>query len=508
MLFLKLSEDPIISFQAYRTLSGSQHFFENPLADLLKTAIATDANDTVLQFYKQVAGRVPAYKNFLEQQGINPPAIETFADFQQLPLLTKENYCQAFPLAQRCWLGRLETCDLLAMSSGSTGNPTVWPRSIGDEYAIAQRFEQVFRDSFQAKERRTLAVVCFPMGTWVGGLFTTNCCRHVANKGYPITVIAPGNQPSEILRVVKALGPEFEQVVLLGYPPFIKTVVDQGLNQGFDWSALKPKLVLAGEVFSEEWRTLMGDRLGMANVVTDTASLYGTADAGVLGNETPLSITIRRFLATRPELSQALFGQERLPTLVQYDPTQRFFEVQNGSLLFSGDSSVPLIRYHIADTGGIISYADLMAFLKQHGFDPLRQLPNPELAYALPFVYVFSRANFVLSFYGANLYPENVAIGLEQPEIRDQVTGKFVMAIDQDPDQNPYLAIAVECAANVNPTDLNPSIIAQTIKDQICRLNSEFAHYVPTASQFPRISLHPLGDPTYFPPGVKHRYTR
>jgi len=501
-------ENSEISCQAQQALNSGQHFFTTPLADLLKTAIATDANQAVLQLFQQVVTEVPAYANFLQQQSINPANIKTLADFQQLPLLTKENYCQAFPLAQRCWLGRLETCDLLAMSSGSTGNPTVWPRSMGDEYAIAQRFEQVFRDSFQAKERRTLAVVCFPMGTWVGGLFTTNCCRHVANKGYPITVIAPGNQPPEILRVVKALGPEFEQVVLLGYPPFIKTVVDQGLNQGFDWSALKPKLVLAGEVFSEEWRTLMGDRLGMGNVVTDTASLYGTADAGVLGNETPLSITIRRFLATRPALSQALFGQERLPTLVQYDPTQRFFEVQNGSLLFSGDNGVPLIRYHIADTGGIVSYADLMAFLQRQGFDPLQHLEQPETAYALPFVYVFSRANFVLSFYGANLYPENVAIGLEQPEIRDQVTGKFVMAIDQDADQNPYLAIAVECAAKVDPTDLDPSVIAQVIKHQICRLNSEFANYVPINAQFPRITLYPLGDPTYFPPGVKHRYTR
>ncbi|MFM1843706.1 MAG: hypothetical protein RLZZ490_2449, partial [Cyanobacteriota bacterium] len=162
----------------------------------------------------------------------------------------------------------------------------------------------------------------------------------------------------------------------------------------------------------------------------------------------------------------------------------------------------------IADTGGIVSYADLMGFLQQQGFDPLSHLEQPETAYALPFVYVFSRANFVLSFYGANLYPENIAIGLEQPELRDQVTGKFVMAIDQDADQNPFLAIAVECAANVNPEDLNTEAIAEIVQRQICRLNSEFAHYVPPLAQSPRLTLHPLGDPTVFPPGIKHRYTR
>ena len=70
------------------------------------------------------------------------------------------------------------------------------------------------------------------------------------------------------------------------------------------------------------------------------------------------------------------------------------------------------------------------------------------------------------------------------------------------------MVIAVECAANINPADLNPSIIAQVIQTQICRLNSEFSHYVPPLAQSPRITLYPLGDQTYFPQGVKHRYTR
>jgi hypothetical protein len=40
------------------------------------------------------------------------------------------------------------------------------------------------------------------------------------------------------------------------------------------------------------------------------------------------------------------------------------------------------------------------------------------------------------------------------------------------------------------------------------RLNSEFAHYVPPERQLPLIELAPLGEPTWFPVGVKHRYTR
>jgi phenylacetate-coenzyme A ligase PaaK-like adenylate-forming protein len=145
--------------------------------------------------------------------------------------------------------------------------------------------------------------------------------------------------------VLPELAPHFEQVVLLGYPPFVKDVVDTGLAAGFDWSRHTVKLVLAGEVFSEEWRDLMAERAGLGDPTRDSVSLYGTADAGVLGNETPLSVTIRRFLAARPELARELFGDSRLPTLVQYDPGSRYFESHDGTLLFSGENGIPLIRY-------------------------------------------------------------------------------------------------------------------------------------------------------------------
>jgi phenylacetate-CoA ligase len=80
-------------------------------------------------------------------------------------------------------------------------------------------------------------VVCFALGTWVGGMYTAACCRHLAAKGYPITVATPGNDLAEILRVVPELAPHFDQVVLAGYPPFVKHVIDAGLARGVDWAA-------------------------------------------------------------------------------------------------------------------------------------------------------------------------------------------------------------------------------------------------------------------------------
>jgi phenylacetate-CoA ligase len=485
------------------------NFLHTPLETKLQQHLHTEPAIAALELFHNVAANVPAYKTFLTQNGINPANIQTPADFRALPPLTKENYLQRFSLAELCRNGKIHINDFIAASSGSTGKPTFWCRFFTDELDIATRFEQIFHDSFFADSKPTLAVICFTLGTWVGGMFTSNCCRYLASKGYPITVITPGNNKDDILRVVSELGMAFEQVVFLGYPPFLKDVIDTGISRGVEWQQYNLKLVTAGEVFSEEWRNLVAERIGSQNPCYDFASLYGTADAGVLGNETPLSICIRRFLAANPEAAKALFGESRLPTLVQYDPICRFFEVEDKTLFFSGDNGIPLLRYNIFDNGGIITYNAMLEFLAGWGFNPIshegigqRGIRN------LPFVYVFGRSNFTVSFFGANIYPENVTVGLEQAGIREWVTGKFVLQVIEDDDKNRFLKVTVELAPGVKGSEEKRQLATDSILSQLKRLNSEFANYVPFEYQTPQITLRLHGDAEYFPIGVKHRYTR
>ncbi|MFN8479319.1 MAG: hypothetical protein U0074_16015 [Kouleothrix sp.] len=63
------------------------------------------------------------------------------------------------------------------------------------------------------------------LATWVGGMFTAK--RYVTyfrRAGYPLTVITPGNNREEILRVVGELGPAYDRRAN-GLPrPFLKTL--------------------------------------------------------------------------------------------------------------------------------------------------------------------------------------------------------------------------------------------------------------------------------------------
>lgn len=487
-----------------------EQFYANSLDQVLEQAATVSIEQKLLALFNKTASSVPAYQTYLQEHQFDPQAITTLAHYESLPLMTKAAYMQRFPLAQRCYGGNLFSADRIAVSSGSTGQPGFWPRSAADELSITVRFEQVFADSFQAEQRTTLAVVCFALGNWVGGIFTTSCCWHLARKGYPMMVATPGNNKAEIFRVVKELAPQFEQTVLLGYPPFIKDVLDAGRLEGIDWAAFQTKLVFAGEVFSEEWRELVSRTTGADKICFASASLYGTADGGVLGNESPFSIAVRRWLAQQPDAAHALFGEARLPTLVQYDPRSRYFEVHNGTLVVSGDSSLPLVRYHIADKGGIFSYDQLWAFLSEHGVQTCSALGLPEnfTPRTLPFVYVFGRVDFTVSYYGANIYPENITVGLEQAEFTSYVSGKFVLETQEDLQGDKYLLVTIELLPGVVVSEALGNDLAKSIREQVVRLNSEFANYTPAERQTPKVVLKAFGDNDYFPVGVKHRYTR
>ena len=479
-------------------------FLATPLEVRLGRAELSKFEQRMIGLTNQAIGQVPAYRAFLMREGVSKYDVLNMDDFRNLPLMTKDNYMRSYELPERCWDGEVANQEMVAVSSGSTGTPMFWPRSMSHEVDVSYRFEQIFRDSFKVHERRTLAVVCFAMGTWVGGLYTAQCSRLLSSKGYPVTLVTPGNNKSEIYRVIEELGGYFDQVILFGYPPFVKDVISDGVSKGINWSLFRLKLVFAGEVFSEEWRSLLCERAGNILPETDTASLYGTADAGVVGNETELSIRIRQYLSQAPESARELFGETRLPTLVQYDPNSRYIEVIEDTLVISGDSGTPLIRYHIADKGGVVSYVAMREFVEKHFFELSADFDK---ARPLPFVFVFGRADFTVSYFGANIYPENVCVGLEQADINEWVSGKFVMEVEEGEGQN-TLVITVEMLPEVESSDERVNRISASIGTQLLRLNSEFANYVPKEFQQPVIRLLPFGDASYFPLGVKHRYTR
>lgn len=464
----------------------------------------------VLELFAKASQKIPAYKDFLRKNKIDPEKIKTYEDFQTLPLVEKDNYLRAYPLKSMAWDGDLKNLYTLSSSSGSTGKPFLWPRGESQEVEGAAFVELFYKYMFDMDRKSTLYVVSFGMGTWIAGTFMTSVTEMVSKKGYPILVITPGLEKDLLINLIKQMHEDFDQVLIIGYPPFVKDIIDSGSSHGLDWSKLNLKLMFAAEGFSEQWRDYILKKIGSTNPLKSSTNIYGTADAAIMGMETPLSILLRRFLIKKGKVKD-FFGDNRQPTLVQYDPTQKFFEKVGNELVFTADSGIPLIRYNIHDNGDILSYNQVQSAIESTGTTVVKELNKydaKEFNWQLPFLYLFGRSNFMVNFYGLGIFPEHIKAGLEDSSVNNLVSGKFTMKTETDRRHNQKLIIHIELQPSVEVDKKAEKLILESLIKNLKELNSEFNKLhkeLGPKKATPKIKTFPFGD-EQFKIKAKHKW--
>ncbi len=467
---------------------------------------------SALKLFQEAAHRIPAYKDFLKKNKVDPDKIQTYDDFKLLPLVDKENYLKKYPLHSLTWEGDLKDLYILSSSSGSTGLPYLWPRGSVQEVEGARFVELFYKYMFDMDRKSTLYVVSFGMGTWIAGTFMTAVTELVSKKGYPTLIITPGLEKDLLLGLIKQMQDDFDQLLIIGYPPFVKDILDSGKNAGLDWPKLNVKLMFAAEGFSEQWRDYVLKKIGSGNPLKSSTNIYGTADSAIMGMETPISILLRRSMLKK-DMLQEFFGDNRQPTVLQYDPTQRFFEKIGDELVFTANSGIPLIRYNIHDTGELLSYDQVKIALEKINVSIPKELNKydcQEFNWHLPFLYIFGRSNFMVNFYGLGIFPEHIKAGLEDTKVSNIVTGKFNMRTETDKRHNQKLVLNIELQVEQEPNKLTGKLILESILKHLQELNSEFNKLYKELGQkkaTPIIELFTYGDPQ-FKIGAKHRWVK
>ncbi len=211
--------------------------------------------------------RVPAYKDFLKKHKVNTNKIKRFIDLLHIPLIDKPSYIDRYNLSDLCWDGKLNNSYMMSASSGSTGIPYFWPRSDEQTYHGALISELIYKEFFQMDKKSTLYIDAFAMGMWIAGTYMMMSTEWIAQKGFPITIATPGINKEEILRLVKNGCKNFEQILIIGYPPFIKDVIDTGIEQGIEWKKINIKFMFSGEAFTERWRDHLQKKTGFKNIL-------------------------------------------------------------------------------------------------------------------------------------------------------------------------------------------------------------------------------------------------
>ncbi len=471
------------------------------------------------RLFQEMARRVPAYGDFLRTHGVKPESVKTRSDFARVPLTSKENYLQAYELKDLAWDGAFrDTCWMISSTSGSTGEPFYFPRTKAQDEQFAFTAEVCLLDYFEIDKKSTLFIDCYALGVWIGGMFMYQAARMIANTGkYQFSVITPGADKIEALKAVKRLGPKFDQIIIGGYGPLVKDLIDMGEMHGITWGDYEMKYFFAAEGFTEGFRDYVIQRGGVRASFYGTINHYGTADLGTMAHETPLSILIRRLAVEKEEIFRDVFAEaHRQPTLCQFIPELFYFEAVDGVLACSGPGGLPLVRYNLKDRGDVVTLEDMKARLARHGIDLGAAAKEAGIApewWQLPFVYLYERSDLTASIYSVNIYPESIRKALEHEEITPHVTGKFTMVVEFDDTQNQYLDLHIELHPQVTapPPTLTERVLSSVIR-WLDKENSEWRDFYadPTIRHkvIPRIKFWPHQDPTYFRPGGKQKWVK
>ena len=392
--------------------------------------------------FQLTAGRVPAYKQFLSERGVNPDDIKTFQDFQKhVPIIDKKSYVLPHQdrIAELCVDGNLGHVGLVMTSSGYSGEPTYWLRSHEELDQVALSTLYGFKRYYKYHLRHTLVLNCLYIGIYIAGFRFAQAVQRIARHN--TTLANPGIDFDMALSVLKKLHRDYEQIVLSGFPPFIKGIVEKALKAGVPLDKKIVHVATGGEGFSEAYRTYLAKLLNidLNNPETGTIiSSYGAADVDLnLFFETPETILIRRAAEHDDELRRMIFGDgvDTLPMFFQYVPAMTFVENENpeeedkGGLVITtcnSESKMPLVRYNIHDLGETMSFEHVMNAIEKRGHKLLRR------PYRLPFVTLVGRKAGI-SYNGANIYPEYIQdVILKDLELSEILTGLFRLHVDTD----------------------------------------------------------------------------
>jgi phenylacetate-CoA ligase len=472
----------------------------------------------VLTTLKEALTRTRAYPRFLEERGVTLGRNPTFEDYEGLPVMDKDSYIKKYPLADLVLDGRLDTGYTLETSSGHSGDVYYWPRTPEEDDLFPTYLEFAFRQFYGIGEKSTLIIISLALGTWTSGEKMSQALREVAASGrYRLTVVTPGTDVTEILRIVQEISPLYEQTVLVGYPPFVKHVLDCGDAEGLDWKSYGMQLGLGGEGYSEEWRTFMAERIGR-DADRDLLAVsggYGAADLGMtVGREYPLTVLIRRLASKDGALCEALFP-DGVPNLFQYSPSRMYVEELGGELVFATRSGIPLVRYNIHDAGGVLAFDDVLAVLSEFGHDPGTLLSgigfSNEHVWRLPFFYCYGRSDGSVSVCGSIVHPEHLTAAL--CIARDTAVSGHKAEIVVDAEFRQAFHVHLELHDDViagNPGELADRY-EKILLDGLREVNTEFRHASADhiAEATPVVHVHPAGTGPFAKDKkkIKRRYT-
>lgn len=346
--------------------------------------VAADSEYRLLAAFHRALRDVPAYRRFLEEQGIRADRIVDLESFSRMcPFLNKGNTFNRLPVDQLSADGTLGRLAQVLTSSGHGGQFSFGLITQKQASEDAEFTDLALDAAFQINSRRTLAINCLPMG--------------VGFSSRRMTVATTSVREDMAVALVQAFGKHFAQILLVGDPLFLTKLVDYAAAQAVAWSQYRINVAIGEEIFGEHFRGYLAARLGL-DVDRPAGgyimSSFGVGELGLhLCHETPATIALRRAAFLNPEFARDLLGTgpvgSALPMIFTFGVWRTFIEVIDPDTAGYGDMTVsmldpempvPLLRYQTGDVARLLDVGKVEAIAHRHGVVLPADLPSALLA--------------------------------------------------------------------------------------------------------------------------------
>lgn len=405
---------------------------------------------------------VPAYREFLKKHNFSKPSFSgLIPNIHEIPSTDKETYVNRYSMAERCVNGHIPNKGVIIdESSGSSGTAVNWARG-AVERQLNARFIEWGMKNLMGKEP-IFVINVFALGPWATGVnITMSCVRFSKLKSL-------GPDKIKIENTLRHFGTG-EKYIVMGYPPFLKSLVD---TSDIPWHQYDVSFIFGGEAMSEGMR----DYLYKSGIKKVYSSL-GASDVELnISAENDFTISLRKLLAKDKVLQKRVIKYEgALPMVFQYNPADFLMECsEKGELIITvcrANYIAPKIRYNLHDKAQIMQMKELNAILDELKIDRTQLIPPRT---DLPLLFHYGRSDMAVSFFGANITPNDIQETLFNiPEMTDSIRSFFITT-EEDENGTKKLIISLEIQQDKEISTISTERLQPFFFETLANINQDF----------------------------------
>jgi phenylacetate-CoA ligase len=416
---------------------------------------------------------IPAYQNFLDNQGIKSPNC-----FEDLPVTDKNNYILKYDFKELIHQNATKGYRI-GTSSGSSGKNTYWLNSPDSVTNNGLKLRIFLESNFQTHLKPTLAIMALNYPAWAASE-NLDLALKISSMGinYTFYTFSCGIKLDSIIDVINLMNSDVEQIVIFIVPSTIFHLQERAKHLGYDLPIEKLRYIVVGEFFTENLRINLQNQAQVTPEKPFMYSFYGSSDTVTLGTESLASISLRKLLYQNPILASDLGFDHVIPKFFHLTNKDTFIETDDEGILVTQWDDIPLFRYLLSDNVSLYSWRDLKQEILEASANydlcpKLLKIINNSTNYLPDILALKGRNDKCIVFRGLNIYEYLLDTIVRHQDLQDILTGIYYAKIIYRENGQQVLKFDLETKLDLN-SQLQEYLYHFLI-NTLCKLYPDFA---------------------------------